>query len=486
MTRRSAALCALAAALALPAARAQQPTISRVDYDVTALEYPPLPPLALPNVRRVTLPNGLRVLLLEDHELPIVGAAAILRTGDVWVPDGLVGLAGVTGQAMRAGGTPTLGPDAVDRLLENVGARLDLYIGETSGSAQLEAPADQLDTLLPVLADLIARPVLAEDAVSLAVRQAGDYVRRRNDATLLVVNREFDRLVYSPGSPYARQPTFATLGAIDRAAVVRFHEQFVRPESVVLSVWGDFDADHVEALLRESFAGWGGPPRPPVPPPAPTGEPAFSVNLVQKDGEAQSTVRLGYLGEMTYDSPDYAPVLVMNEVLSGGPSSRLFSTVRTQMGLAYSVRARYWAGYGTPVPFAAEVVTSGGTTVRATRALLREIERMREAPPTEAEVALARDAFLNSFAFNFITKATLMDQLMAFEFFGYPPDFLQRTQAAVARVTPADVFRVSQKYLHPDRVSILVVGDAAGFDEPLTALAPDGHVHEIALEAPVE
>jgi hypothetical protein len=273
---------------------------------------------------------------------------------------------------------------------------------------------------------------------------------------------------------------------ITRNDLVDFHGEYFHPNNTILSVWGDFDPAQMKEKLQRAFSSWERAPgfTPPTPP-RPEAENEYSVNVVQKEDVNQSTVRMGYLGELTQDDPDYFPVIVMNEVLSGGFTSRLFNQVRTELGLAYSVFGQYVAGYETPGPFLAQVQTQSSSTVEAANAVMNEIEKMRQAPPTEEEVQLAKDSYLNSFVFNFDTRSEILGRLMTYETYGYPRDFLQQIKNGVANVMPEDVYRVSQKYLHPDRMDILVLGRQQDFDQPLSTLTRGGgEVNEIDISIP--
>ncbi|PSQ99408.1 MAG: hypothetical protein BRD48_04295 [Bacteroidetes bacterium QS_9_68_14] len=257
---------------------------------------------------------------------------------------------------MRTGGTQSMTSDEVNQLLENLGASVETYVGETSGGASMSTLAENVDEVLPVFVDVLANPAFAEDKVAQAKSQTRGAISRRNDNPGQIVSREFDKLVYGADSPYARVPQYYTLSEISREDLVNFHDKYFHPNNTMLSVWGDFDTAQMKEKLRNAFGEWEQaegftPPEPP----APEGERDYSVNFVEKTDVNQSTVRMGYLGTLTRDDPDYFPVIVMNEVLSGGFTSRLFKNVRTDQGLAYSVSGSYNAGYQTPGPFLAQV-----------------------------------------------------------------------------------------------------------------------------------
>ena len=464
---------ALLATVALPA-------LAQKHY--TEIEYPPLPDFTIPEAERVELDNGMILFLIEDHELPLVSMTARIGGGSTSEPADKVGLASVTGTAMRTGGTTSMSGDEVNERLENIAASVEIFIGRSSGSAFMSTLKEYTDEVLDVFADILMHPAFPEDKIDLAKTQQKSGISRRNDNSQQIAFREFDELIYGSDHPYARSPEYATIDAIERDDLVAFHQQFFHPNNVILGVWGDFDTDAMVAKIDEAFKDWPtaeGFQRPA--PPSFETESDYGVNFAAKDDVTQSTILLGHPGEVRRDDPDYSAITVMNQVLSGGFSSRLFQNVRDDQGLAYAVFGAYTAGYDQPGRFYAGVMTKSETTVEAAQSVLREVEKMREAPPTEEEMTQAIDGYLNSFVFNFDTRREIVNRMMTYEYYDYPKDFLDQEKAGIENVTRDDVLRVSQRYLKPDRVQILAVGKAADFGEPLSTL---GEVIEIDITIP--
>ncbi|PSQ86297.1 MAG: insulinase family protein [Bacteroidetes bacterium QS_3_64_15] len=468
-------------------ASAQEDGIQTADYDVTELTYPDLPDFKVPEPERVELENGMTIFLLEDSELPQVNATARIGVGSVYEPAEKRGLASITGTVMRTGGTESMAPDSLNTVLENIGATVETNIGETSGSAYMSTLADHVDTVLPIFAEVLRQPAFAEDRVQQAKSRVKSGISRRNDNASSIVGREFEKVLYGEDSPYARTPELYTVDRVRRQDLVDFHDQYVHPNNVILSVWGDFEADQMEQTLREQFGDWEAPAdfEPPTPP-EPDAERAHSVNFVQKSDVNQSKIRMGHPGELTRRSDDYASVQMMNEVLSGGFSGRLFQEVRREKGLAYSVNGAYTAGYNRPGRFYAGVASQSASTVEATNAVMTEVERMREEPPTEEELGLAKDSYLNSFVFNFDSEREILGRRATYEYYDYPADFLQQTRDAIEEVTPDDVLSAAQTYLHPDDSHILVVGNGNQFSEDLSTLSQDGTVDTLDISIPRE
>jgi predicted Zn-dependent peptidase/outer membrane lipoprotein-sorting protein len=481
-------LAAIALLLLAPPAAAQQAPddIPTADYDVEALTYPDLRSFEPPEPTRLELDNGMVIFLLEDRELPQVTAAArIGGVGAVYDPSEKRGLASMTGTVMRSGGTASLSPDSLNTILENLGATVETSIGQTSGSAFMSTLADNVDTVLPLFAEVLRRPAFAKAKVQQAKSQQKSAISRRNDNARSIASREFNQILYGEDSPYARTPEYFTIDRITRQDLVDYHDRAVQPSNTYLSVWGDFDADAMAQALRAQFGDWAAPDdyTPPTPPER-AADRGSSVNFVQKADVNQSTIYMGHPGEITRRSDDYAAVTIMNEVLSGGFSGRLFQTVRKEKGLAYSVFGNYSTGYQQPGRFFAGVFSQSARTVEAATAVMEEVHGMKTDPPTAEELSLAKESYLNSFVFNFDTEQEVLSRRMTYAYHDYPTDFLQQTRTAIENVSTNDVVSVAQNYLHPDEAHILVVGRRQDFSDSLAALTKNGSVHEVDISIP--
>jgi zinc protease len=448
--------------------------------DYAKLKYPKLRDIQVPQVERVTLANGMRLFLLEDHELPLVSISVRIRTGSMYETPEKVGLADITGEVMRTGGTTTKTGDQLDEELESIAASVETRIGLNSGSASMSVLKQDLDTGLAVLADVLMNPAFRQDKIELAKMQHRSMISRRNDDVGDIAGREYSKLIYGPESVYARQEEYATIDAISRDDLVAFHQKYYGPNNAMLAVWGDFDTKQMIEKIEKAFASWQKVDL--DLPKAPQVEYEFrrTVNVIAKDDVNQSNIYLGHIGGLMSD-PDYFALIVMNRILGGGFTGRLFKNVRSREGLAYSVFGAYSANFEYPGEFYVGCQTKSESTVHAIRAMLKEVEKMQEAEVTDEELALAKDSFLNSFVFNFDTRGEVVNRLMTYEYFGYPADFLMKTKENVEKVTKADVLRVARKHLKPDKVQILAVGKPDDFGEPLSAL---GTVNEIDITIP--
>ncbi len=450
----------------------------------TELTFPPLPEIRLPDYTRFRLANGLTVYLMEDHDLPLVGGRLLIRTGDRLEPADKVGLASLTGTVMRTGGTQKTSAADLNNFLEQRAASVETGIGETSGSASFSALTEDLDAVFNLFAEVVQSPAFAADQMTLAKTQLRGGIARRNDDPNAIAGREFQKLVYGASSPYARTLEYATLDKISRSDVVQFHQQYFQPQNMLLGIVGDFDSPTMRRRIEAQFGAWQPTGSPAAMPTLPLVRQAESqgVFFVNQPQLTQSTIQMGHLGGQL-NSPDYAALSVMNEVLNGF-GGRLFNEVRSRQGLAYSVYGLWSPQFDYPGLFVAGGQTRSSATVPFIRSLVAEVDRIRTDPITEAELTVAKDSVLNSFIFNFQEPAQTLARLMRYEYFGYPPDFIFRYRQGVEATTRADVQRVAKTYLKPENLVTLVVGKEQDMQPPLSSLVPAGKVTAIDVTIP--
>jgi zinc protease len=449
---------------ARPAAATPSPAPSYKD-----LKFPPLKPIPIPKVETVTLPNGMRLYLLEDHDLPLVGGSARVRTGNLFDPPDKIGLATVTGMALRTGGTKTLTGDEIDARLEDVAASVESRIDETYGAVTFSCLKENADDVLAVFHDLLTAPEFRAEKVDLAKTQMRSGIARRNDNAHGILEREFADIVYGPTTPYGWLEQYDTINRITRADLQAFYQRYFFPANVMLALRGDFDAAQMRAKIEKLFAEWT-VQQPPVPPfPKVTAQPAPGVYLATKTDVSQTFFSIGHLGGEFRDK-DYAALEIAADILGGGFQSRLFQLVRTKMGNAYEIYAGWGGNYDHPGLFQISGSTKSASTAETIKVILAEVDRLRTAEISDAELKTAKDTALNSLVFAFDSKAKTLNRLLNYEYYGYPKDFIQQYQSALAAVTRADVLRVAKERLNPANFTIVAVGNPEHFGAPLDSL----------------
>ncbi|MDP9170536.1 MAG: insulinase family protein [Acidobacteriota bacterium] len=473
------AMSAFAQQAAAPAKAA--PARAAVPTSWKTLKYPKLREIEIPKVDETTLPNGMKVYLLENHELPLVRGTALVRTGNLFDPADKIGLATLTGEAIRAGGIASKSGDQIDEQLENIAASVESSIDESFGRVTFSTLKERTDEVFGIFHDVLTAPAFRDDRIELLRSQLRNGISRRNDDAGAISQREFANLLYGSKNPYGWTMEYATVDNIKRADIEAFYKRYFFPANIILAVSGDFNAAEMKAKIEKSFAGWTYQ-QPPVPVfPRVDNQPQPGVYFASKTDVTQTNISMGQMGGVLNDK-DYPALEVMAYILGGGFESRLFRRVRTQLGFAYEIGASWGANYDHPGLFEISGSTKSASTVDTIKAAAREIQRIRSEEVSPEEVESARQVVINSFVFNFDTPAKTLNRLLTYRYYGYPDDFIFQYQKAVNAVTRADILRVAKQYLDPAKFVIVATGNPKDFGTPLSSL--DLPVHEIDLTIP--
>ena len=445
------------------------------------IQAPPLPAFTPPEPVRVQLSNGMVIFLQADHELPLISASARIRGGSIYEPASKAGLASLYGETWRTGGTKTKTGDQMDDFLEARAAKIETDDQSDSTAISLDCLKGDFDAVFAMFLDLLHNPEFRADKLELAKDQMYTGISRRNDNVESIVHRENLIIGYGKDNPYARVAEYATVAAVTRQDLLNWHQQYVYPNNIIFGITGDFDPKTMEAKLRQAFESWQKGPdakRPDIK----FTEPKPGLYLVRKTDVNQSSISMLDLG-IERSNPDYFAVSVMNEVFGGGFSSRLFNNLRSGKGLAYAVGGGVGSSWNHPGLTNIEMQTKSASTVEGIEGLDGEIDGLLKNAATPEELKRAKDNILNSFIFQFDTPEKVLHEKMSYEFYHYPLDFLERYRTEVEKVTADDVARVAKKYVHKDRLAVLVVGNDAEFGKPLSSLGPVQNV-DITIPPP--
>jgi zinc protease len=354
---------AMAMAMACTAARAQmappaipaRPTAEKASAPKVAgavpspkdLKFPPLRPLPAPHVETVTLPNGMRLFLLEDHELPTVNGLARIRTGKLFDPPDKIGLASLTGAVMRTGGTKTRTGEQVNLQLENLAASVESVIDEASGSVSFFTLKESAGPVLEIFRDVLTAPEFPQDRIDLQKAQMTSALARRNDDAAKVAQRELTGVLFGRDTPFGWQEQYDSINRIDGTDLRNFYKRYYFPKNVMLAVWGDFDMAAMKAGIAALFAGWTVEQPPVAEFPKVTDTAAPGIYLAEKKDVQNAFFALGHVGGELKDK-DYPALQILADILGGGSYSRLVGRVRMRMGNAYDISARWGADFNRP------------------------------------------------------------------------------------------------------------------------------------------
>jgi len=452
------------------------------------LIFPPLkfePPD--PRQFRLNLAQGMRAYLQEDHSLPLVNLQAIIHFGDLYVAKEKTGLGSLMSQTLIKGGTKTRDGSQIEDRLDFLGASLNFSVGERISTLSLSILSKDLEEGLDLFFDVLMNPEFREDSLKVAKGRLIEQLKTANDAPSAVLAREFERLLYGD-HPLTYQPTRATVEAISREDLKAYHQKYFFPRNIILVAAGDFNKRTFVDRVNKYISGWKNQNLvfPTISRNFPAVEPG--VYFIQKKIN-QGYVSIGHLG-IEDTNPDYFAVQVMNFILGGGSfTSRITSKVRSDEGLAYNTGSRFTYRWGFPGTFSGYVQTKSSTVGYAISLILKEFDRIRQELVSEAEMETAINYYLESFSEFFTNPITTMRNFALLELQGKPMDYYKTYRDKIRRVTREKVLEVARKYIKPEKMVMVIVGDwepcnqgDPKFPGPLSRL---GKVHQITLRDPL-
>jgi predicted Zn-dependent peptidase len=410
---------------------------------------------SLPAPVRVTLSNGLTLLVIERRNLPIVSVSAIVRAGGAYDPANQAGLASLTASLLERGTTTRTAPQIAEAI-DFIGGSLSVGAGLDSTSAGLSVLKKDLDTGLGVFADVLMHPTFPEAELKRVKEEATASLRSSLDDADEVARLAFERSLLA-GHPYGTSATIGTLGRIGRADLRKFYETYYRPNNAFMAVVGDLSPQEAQVKFEQVFKGWAARPVTLPSLKAPTAPSERRVVLVDMPVN-QSFIRLGNLG-VRRNHEDYFPLIVLNFILGGDFTSRLNQEIRDRQGLAYGAGSRFAMNLAAGT-FTASLNTKSQSTGQALRAVLQEVRKMQDEPVSAAELGFAKDYLTGAFPLRFETNADLAREVVNMEFFGLAPDYLATYRERVRAVSADDVQRVARRYLHPEAYQLVVVAKA--------------------------
>lgn len=406
---------------------------------------------------REKLPNDLVWLFSEQTNLPLVTMQLLVKAGTLAEPVGKEGLANLTASLLLSG-TKKRTAAQIAQELDFLGARLKAEGGDDFASVSLTVLKKDLAPALDLLQDVLFNPVFAPEEIKRKVNQFKAALHSEEDEPMVVASRAFAQELYG-SFPYGH-PTLGTpagLSTITRKDLVDFHRRYYRPNSAVLSIVGDLSPEEASRWVSRIFGAWAASPIPPwkLPPIPPLNE--RRVKVINKD-ITQANIILGNLG-MKRRNPDFYAFQIMNYILGGGGfASRLMDDIRVNRGLAYSVGSSFSPGL-EPGPFSVSLETKNATAGEAITRIVEQIRRIMTTPVTDTELGEAKSYLIGSFPRKMDSMAKRAGLLAYVEIYGLGLDYPWRYSELIQHLTPADIQKVADKYLQPDKYLLVVVGN---------------------------
>lgn len=429
----------------------------------------PTPALTLPGPQKFTLANGLRVWLLEQHEVPLVQANLVVLSGASADVPGQFGAAAMTAAMLDEGAAGKAALTIADEV-EFLGATLSTSASFDASAVRLSTPAAKLGDALGLMAAVALTPDFPADELErLRTERLTGLLQARDDPASLV-GLAFPRLLFGPEHRYGTSAggTETSLKALGVAELKTFHRSHYRPDNAVLIVVGDTTPAALRPLVEARFGAWkaDGPAAAPFPVRASPQPGTRQIFLVDKPGAAQSQIRIGLVG-VPRSTPDYIALDVLNTVLGGSFTSRLNTNLREKNGYSYGAASRFDMRRAAG-PFFATAGVQTDKTAEALKEFFNELNAILRPVPAD-ELARFKNYAALGFAGEFETSSQLAGKLEEVAVYGLPDDVFSKYVGAVQAVTSADLTRVAKQYLLLDRMAVVIVGDRATIEAPIRA-----------------
>jgi zinc protease len=422
-----------------------------------------------PFFERVTLDNGLSVIVAPVHKLPIVSAALVVDAGASSESPGADGVAQLTARALTEG-TRRRNGDALGEQFERWGAAMGAAADWDAAVVAMTVLAPRLDEAMALFAEVVLEPVFPErELARLKAERLADLLQLQTEPRGLADDM-FSRFVYRAASRYARPEhgSVASVQAIDRAIVERFYNARYRPGGSTLVLAGDVSVVGGVALAQRLFGEWSGATPAAAAVDDGPARTTRAVHIVRKEGAPQSEIRIGHVG-LPRNHPDYFPVLILNGLLGGLFSSRINLNLREVHAYTYGAHSSFEWRRGAG-PFVVSTAVKSDVTAAAASEILIEIARIRADAVSEDELTLATSYLDGIFPIRYETTDSIARALAALAIYELPTDYFDSYRANIRRVTAMDVLHAADRHLHPGQLQLVVVGDPSVIEAPLAAL----------------
>jgi len=427
------------------------------------------PALVVPRAQVATLPNGLQLVVVEMHKVPVVDVTLLVRAGSVRDPNDMPGLATFTAAMLDQGAGRRSAPDIADETAY-LGAQLFTRASAEWASVSLHVPKRQLAPALDLMADVALRPTFPDSEVGRQRSQRLANILQLRDRPTAQAPIAFNAIVYGALHPYGwpSDGNEAAASALARDRVADFYSTYYRPNGARLLVVGDITLAEARRLLAARFGAWQRGQVPPLPSAEAPAPGPRTIYLVDKPGAAQSVFRIGHVG-VRRDTPDWQALEVMNTILGGSFTSRLNQNLRETHGYTYGASSAF-VGRRLPGTFFAAASVQTAKTDSALVEFMRELRRMRDSIVPGPELAKAKSYITLGLPGSFETTSGTAAQFRDLIENDLPLDYYRTYITRINAVTQADVQRVARRYVQPDHFAIVIVGDRSQIEAGLRAV----------------
>ena len=418
----------------------------------------PLEPIAFDLAKpfKTTLTNGLNVVVFEDGRLPLASFRLAFYSGDAADPEDSVGVTSAAATLMTEG-TENYSSKQLAETIERLGASLHVSSSDDFVIMASSSLSFYTEDMIELMAEVLMRPSFPESEVDLYRRNTVEHLKFQRSQSPFLAAEQVGRLAYG-AHPYGRvSPTKEDVEKLTRDALTEFHKRTFVPQNAVLIAAGDLDRDELLRSLETHFGMWSGEHSADVPEPKTPTRSGRTLAIVDRPGSAQSNIVIANRAIKRTD-PDFFPVLVMNQILGAGASSRVFMNLREEKGYTYGAYTRFDSKLlaGT---FEATAEVRTQVTGDSLKEFFHELNRIRTERVSDEELADAVSYLVGVFPLRAETQEGRMNLIVNQQLYRLPDDYLETYRDNIAAVTADDVKRVAEKYIRPDEAAIVIVGD---------------------------
>jgi predicted Zn-dependent peptidase len=417
--------------------------------------------VTLPRATETTLSNGVVVLIMENHRLPLISIQYnISGAGPLFDPSNTPGLANI-GALMLREGTKTKTSVEIAEQSAQLGAEISASAAFGSSSTLINASglSDNFDQWLALTNDVLLNANFPADELNRLKQRLKAQLRQQRANPNFLANERFSKAVYGSYPASVVSATNESIDAITSEMLAKWHQDRYKPQNTILGITGDVKAAEILPKLEKALAGWKKDDLKEVLPSNPTPVASKKVFLVDRPGSVQTTVALGNIAIDRRD-PDYIPLTVLNRILGGGPAARLFLNLREEKGYTYGVYSSFTA-LKYPGPWRAGGDVRTEVTQGAMTEFFNEFQRIRDQKVPVTELEEAKRAIVAGFALSLEKPTELLGYAITRQIYGFPADYWDTYPVKVMAVTAEDIERVARKYINPENVQIVAVGDVS-------------------------
>jgi predicted Zn-dependent peptidase len=415
--------------------------------------------VTLPRATEAVLSNGLTVLIMENHKLPMISMQLnISGAGPIFEPSNSPGTANVTAQMLMQG-TKTRTSVQIAEQAALLGAEINAASGFGSSSTvmNISGLSDNFDQWFALATDVLLNPSFPADELGRLKQRMKAQLRQQRANPNFLSNERFSRVVYGSHPAATVSATNESIDAMTPAMLVKWHQDRYTPQNAILGITGDIKAAEIVPKLEKAFASWKKTDLKEVLPDNPKPVAVKKVSLVDRPNSVQTTVVLGNIAIDRRDA-DYFAVNVANHILGGGTTGRLFLNLREEKGYTYGVYSSFTA-VKYPGPWRAGGDVRTEVTSGAMIEFFKELQRLRDETVPAGELDEAKRAIVASFALSLENPTELLGDAIVRKIYGFPPDYWDTYPAKIMSITAEDIQRVARKYLNPDNLQVVAVGD---------------------------